>query len=55
MTSAKRDTAQDTESLFNEADKCEEIGDLKGAFKRFLTAAELGHAMSQVSLGNFYA
>jgi TPR repeat protein len=55
MTSAKRDKPQDTESLFNEADKCEEMGDLRGAFKRFLTAAELGHAMSQVSLGNFYA
>ncbi len=55
MTNTKRDTAQDTESLFNEADECEEMGDLRGAFKRFLIAAQLGHAMSQVSLGNFYA
>jgi TPR repeat protein len=55
MTSATQDKAPNPESLFNEADKCEELGDLRGAFKRFLAAAQLGHAMSQVSLGNFYA
>jgi TPR repeat protein len=55
MTSAKRDKTTDAERLFLEAEQCEEKGDLKTAFNRLLAAAQLGHAMSQVSLGNFYA
>jgi len=55
MTSAKRDKTPDTNSLFNEADKYEEMGDFRNAFKCFLAAAQLGHHMSQLNLGNFYA
>jgi TPR repeat protein len=55
MMSAKHGGKQSTESLFNEADKCEEIGDLRGAFKHFLTAARLGDSWGQVNLGNYYA
>jgi uncharacterized protein len=54
MTS-KRDKTLNAEHLFLEAERCEEKGDFRTAFKRLLDAAQLGHAMSQVSLGNFYA
>jgi TPR repeat protein len=55
MTSAKRDKTPDTDSLFNEADKYEEKGDFRNAFKCFLTAAQLGDSWGQVNLGNLYA
>jgi len=55
MTSAKRDKTPNAEGLFLRAEQYEEDGDLKNAFKHLLAAAQLGHAMSQVSLGNFYA
>src|SRR5947209_6425449 len=55
MTSAKGDNTPDTENLFNEAEKYEEKGDFTNAFKRLLIAAQLGHRMSQLNLGNFYA
>ncbi|MGB9073144.1 MAG: tetratricopeptide repeat protein [Terriglobales bacterium] len=55
MTSAKRDKTADAESLFLEAEQYEEMGDFRNAFKRLLAAAQLGHHMSQLNLGNFYA
>ena len=55
MTSAKRDKTTDAERLFREAEQHEEKGDFRGAFRRLLAAAQLGHHMSQLNLGNFYA
>jgi TPR repeat protein len=55
MTSAKRREAPDTDRLFLEAERYEENGDFRNAFKRLLTAAQLGHVGSQLNLGNFYA
>jgi TPR repeat protein len=55
MTSAKDGKRQSAEVLFLKAERCEEKHDFSAAFKHLLTAAHLGHAMSQVSLGNFYA
>ena len=43
------------DTLFVEAEKCEEIADFRGAFKRLSAAAQLGHHMSQLNLGNFYS
>lgn len=55
MTSATRPKRRDPEKLFVEAGRFEEKDDVKNAFQCFRAAAQLGHAMSQVSLGNFYA
>jgi TPR repeat protein len=55
MTSAELDKKPNAERLFLEAEQYEEKGDLRTAFNRLLAAAQLEHAMSQVSLGNFYA
>lgn len=55
MTSATTYKTSDPEELFNAADKYEEKGDLKNAFKCLLAAAQLGHVSSQINLGNFYA
>jgi uncharacterized protein len=55
MTSAKPDKTPNPEDLFREAEQHEEKGDFRGAFKRLLAAAQLGHHMSQLNLGNFYA
>lgn len=55
MTLAKRNKTTDTQSLFNAADKFEEKGDFRSAFKCYLTAAQLGDSWGQVNLGNFYA
>src|SRR5260370_14289200 len=53
--SGKHDNTMEGDRLFREAEQCEEIGDLGTAFKRLMAGARLGHAMSQVNLGNFYA
>ncbi len=50
-----RGAERNADSLFLKAEQCEKGGDLRAAFSSLLTAARLGHAMSQVSLGNFYA
>jgi len=55
MSPSKRDKTPDAETLLNEADKYEEMGDLKKAFKCLLAAAQLGDPWGQVNLGNFYA
>lgn len=55
MTSATRSKRRDPEKLFVEAGRFEEKDDLKNAFQCFHAVAHLGHALSQVSLGNFYA
>ena len=55
MTSSKHDKTPNAEDLFREAEQHEEKGDFRGAFKRLLAAAQLGHHMSQLNLGNFYA
>jgi len=51
----KRHTTPDPEALFRDAEQYEEKGNLRSAFECLLAAAQLGHAMSQVSVGNFYA
>jgi TPR repeat protein len=55
MKSIRRDKMTDHESYFNEAERYEEKRDFKNAFKCLLAAAELGHHMSQLNLGNYYA
>jgi TPR repeat protein len=55
VTSAKRDTTPNPEKLWLEAERYEEAGDFRRAFKCLLAAAELGHSSCQVNLGNFYA
>jgi len=55
MRSAKRGKTPDAESLFLEAEQYEERGDFRNAYKCLLAAAQLGHHMSQLNLGNFYA
>ncbi len=55
MTSSKHDKTPNAEDLFREAEQHEEKGDFRGAFKRLSAAAQLGHHMSQLNLGNFYA
>jgi TPR repeat protein len=55
MASLKDNKTPSAEALFLEAERCEENRNFRAAFKHLLAAAQLGHAMSQVSLGNFYA
>lgn len=55
MTSSRHDKTPNAEDLFREAEQHEEKGDFRGAFNCLLAAAELGHHMSQLNLGNFYA
>jgi len=55
MTTATRGKAPDADGLFLEAEKYEERCDYKSAFNCLLAAAQLGHHMSQINLGNFYA
>jgi TPR repeat protein len=43
------------ERLFEDAELKEERGDLAGAFKSHLTAAQRGNILSQLAVGNFYA
>jgi len=45
----------DPESLFVEAERYEEMGNFKKAFKCLLVVAELEHSGSQVNRGNFYS
>lgn len=54
MNKAKRETL-DADALFLKAERREEAGDFRSAFRNLLAAARLGHAMSQVNLGNYYA
>jgi TPR repeat protein len=55
MTPTKRDKTSDAERLFLEAEQYEEKRDFNNAFNCLLAAAQLGHRMSQLNLGNFYA
>lgn len=41
--------------LFSAAEKHEEDGNLREAFKCLLEAARIGYPMAQISLGNFFA
>src|SRR6185503_571423 len=43
------------DSLFERADKQQEEGNLRSAFRLFLTAAKGGDPSCQVNLGNFYS
>ena len=54
---AKRKSVQQTsaEVLFRAAEILEEAGDLVGAFRCTLAAAELDYAMGQLNLGNLYS
>ncbi len=45
----------DPEALFLNAERYEEQGKFKMAFRCLLDAANLGHTSSQVNLGNFYS
>ncbi len=42
-----------TERLFEDAELREEKGDLAGAFKSHLAAAQLGNILSLLAIGNF--
>jgi uncharacterized protein len=55
MTPTKHDKTAHAKRLFLEAERYEEKGDFKNAFNCLLAAAQLGHHMSQLNLGNFYA
>jgi TPR repeat protein len=55
MTLARRTKTPDPEKLFLEAERREESGDFRNAFKSLLAGAQLGHSGCQVNLGNFYA
>jgi TPR repeat protein len=55
MTLAKRTKKLDPEKLFLEAERYEETGDFKSAFKSLLAGALLGDSGCQSNLGNFYA
>jgi TPR repeat protein len=55
MIYVKTNKRPKAEALFLEADCDEGKGDFRAAFKHLLAAAQLGHVMSQVNLGNFYA
>jgi TPR repeat protein len=55
MTLAKRDRTADPEKLLFEAERYEEAGDFKRAFKCLLAGALLGDSGCQANLGNFYA
>jgi tetratricopeptide (TPR) repeat protein len=54
MKKAHIDSAA-SERLFEDAELKEELGDLGGAFKSHLAAAQLGNTLSQLAVGNFYA
>ena len=55
MTLAKHTKKLDPQKLFLEAERYEETGDLKSAFKSLLAGARLGDSGCQANLGNFYA
>jgi len=55
MTVAKRTKKLKSEKLFLEAERFEEAGDFKSAFKSLLAGAQLGDSGCQSNLGNFYA
>jgi TPR repeat protein len=47
------DDVHHPEALFLQAEKHEERGDFKSAFKLLLRAAQLGHTGSQINVGIF--
>lgn len=55
MIPAKRNETPNLESLFLQAERYEEAGDFKSAFKCLLASAQAGDTSSQLNLGNFYA
>jgi TPR repeat protein len=55
MSPAKLKTISDADRLFLEAERYEEAGDFRSAFKTLLVAARLGDSGCQNNLGNFYA
>jgi TPR repeat protein len=55
VTSGNRKTTPNLEKLWLEAERYEEAGDFRRAFKCLLAAAQLGHSSCQTNLGNYYA
>ena len=55
MTVAKRKKTPDPEKFLLSAERFEESGDFKSAFKSLLAGALLGDSGCQANLGNFYA
>jgi TPR repeat protein len=55
MTVAKRDKTADAEKFLLEAERYEESGDFKSAFKSPLAGAQLEDSGRQANLGNFYS
>ena len=55
MTAAKRKKTADAEKFLLEAERYEESGDLKSAFKSLLAGARLEDSGCQANLGNFYS
>ncbi|HEV1993457.1 MAG TPA: tetratricopeptide repeat protein [Candidatus Acidoferrum sp.] len=54
QTSSKQSRTSRTDSLFNRADKLEDSGNLKAAFRLFLSAAKAGDLGCQLNVGNYY-
>jgi TPR repeat protein len=55
MTVAKRNKTDDPENFLLSAERLEESGDFKSAFKSLLAGALSGDSSCQANLGNFYA
>ena len=55
MSSASSDKSAVPDQLLREAERHEERGDLKRAFRCLLAGAQLGDSGCQLNLGNFYA
>jgi TPR repeat protein len=49
-----RGRKRNTEELFAQAEKLEESGDLRSAFRLLLVGAKAGHEGCQLNLGNYY-
>lgn len=52
---SERDKKTNTRQTFLEAERFEEAGEFRKAFKCLLEGARLGHVGCQINLGNFYA
>jgi TPR repeat protein len=55
MTSEKKSKASEAEHLLVEAERYEEAGDFKRAFRCYFASAQLGDSSGQINLGNYYA
>ena len=52
--SSKQPRKSKTDDLFSRADKLEDSGDLRAAFRLFLAGAKAGDSSCQLNVGNYY-